>query len=72
MTSSQIQVHPMNIVRSILFQAKHNPPAPAMCAPGAALNLISYNRLARFIPAPYRPPRADAPTWRPAIRSRSM
>jgi hypothetical protein len=27
----------MDIVRSILFQAKHNPPAPAMCAPGAAL-----------------------------------
>ena len=39
----------MNIVEPILFQAKHNPPAPAMCAPGAALNLISYNRLARFI-----------------------
>src|SRR6476660_739067 len=39
----------MNIVEPILFQARHNPPAPAMCAPGAALEIISYNRLARFI-----------------------
>ena len=39
----------MNIVEPILFQAKHNAPAPAMCAPGMALGLISYGRLAQFI-----------------------
>ena len=39
----------MNIVEPILFQAKHDPPAPAMCAPGTALGVISYARLARFI-----------------------
>ncbi len=39
----------MNIVEPILFQAMHNPPAPAMCAPGMALGLISYGRLAQFI-----------------------
>jgi acyl-coenzyme A synthetase/AMP-(fatty) acid ligase len=41
----------MNIVEPILFQARHNPPAPAMCAPGAELDLISYGRLERFINA---------------------
>jgi acyl-CoA synthetase (AMP-forming)/AMP-acid ligase II len=40
---------PMNIVEPILFQARHDPPAPAMCAPGTALGIISYARLARFI-----------------------
>src|SRR5262245_63070999 len=39
----------MNVVEPILFQAKHNPPAPAMCAPGTALGIVSYARLARFI-----------------------
>ena len=39
----------MNIVEPILFQAMHNPPAPALCAPGAGLGLISYGRLAHFI-----------------------
>jgi acyl-coenzyme A synthetase/AMP-(fatty) acid ligase len=39
----------MNIVEPILFQARHNAPAPAMCAPGMALGLISYGRLAQFI-----------------------
>jgi acyl-CoA synthetase (AMP-forming)/AMP-acid ligase II len=39
----------MNIVEPILFQARHDPPAPAMCAPGTALGVISYARLARFI-----------------------
>jgi acyl-CoA synthetase (AMP-forming)/AMP-acid ligase II len=39
----------MNIVEPILFQAMHNAPAPAVCAPGAALGLISYGRLAQFI-----------------------
>lgn len=39
----------MNIVEPILFQAMHNAPAPAMCAPGMALGLISYGRLSQFI-----------------------
>jgi len=39
----------MNIVDPILFQAKHDPPSPAMCAPGTALGIVSYARLARFI-----------------------
>src|SRR4029453_4304724 len=40
---------PMNIVEPILFQARHDPPAPAMCAPGTALGILRYARLARFI-----------------------
>ena len=39
----------MNVVEPILFQAKHDPPAPAMCAPGMAIGVVSYARLARFI-----------------------
>ena len=39
----------MNIVEAILFQCRQNPPAAALCAPGTALNLVSYARLARFI-----------------------
>jgi acyl-CoA synthetase (AMP-forming)/AMP-acid ligase II len=39
----------MNVVEPILFQARHDPPAPALCAPGTALGIISYARLARFI-----------------------
>jgi acyl-coenzyme A synthetase/AMP-(fatty) acid ligase len=39
----------MNIVEPILFQARHCPPAPAMCAPGVAFGLISYARLADLI-----------------------
>lgn len=39
----------MNVVGPILFQARHNPSAPAICAPGSALGTISYARLARFI-----------------------
>jgi acyl-coenzyme A synthetase/AMP-(fatty) acid ligase len=39
----------MNIVDPILFQCKRNPPAAALCAPGTALNVISYARLGRFI-----------------------
>src|SRR5262245_19112836 len=39
----------MNSVEPILFQARHDPPAPAMCAPGTALGIVSYARLARFI-----------------------
>jgi len=39
----------MNIVEPILFQARHCPPAPAICAPGATFGLISYARLADLI-----------------------
>jgi acyl-coenzyme A synthetase/AMP-(fatty) acid ligase len=39
----------MNIVEPILFQCRQNPPAAALCAPGTALNVISYARLERFI-----------------------
>jgi acyl-coenzyme A synthetase/AMP-(fatty) acid ligase len=39
----------MNIVEPILFQARHCPPSPAMCAPGATFGLISYARLADLI-----------------------
>ncbi len=39
----------MNIVEPILFQARHDPPAPALCAPGTALGVATYARLARFI-----------------------
>src|SRR5215831_10036155 len=39
----------MNIVEPILFQARHCPPAPAMCAPGATFGLISYARLVDLI-----------------------
>ena len=39
----------MNIVEPILFQSRQNPPAAALCAPGTALNVISYARLAQFI-----------------------
>jgi acyl-CoA synthetase (AMP-forming)/AMP-acid ligase II len=39
----------MNIVEPVLFQARHDPPAPAMCAPGTSMGVISYARLARFI-----------------------
>src|SRR5574339_152996 len=39
----------MNVVERILFQGKHDPPAPAMCAPCTAMDVGSYARLARFI-----------------------
>jgi len=39
----------MNVVEPILFQARHDPPAPAICAPDTSLGIISYGRLARFI-----------------------
>jgi acyl-CoA synthetase (AMP-forming)/AMP-acid ligase II len=39
----------MNVVEPILFQCQQSPPAAALCAPGTALNLVSYARLARFI-----------------------
>ncbi len=40
---------PMNIVDPILFQCRLNAPAPAICAPGTPLNILSYGRLERFI-----------------------
>ena len=39
----------MNVVDPILFQAKLNPAAAAICVPGTKLNVVSYARLARFI-----------------------
>src|SRR5258705_2279963 len=45
----RIAVFGMNIVDPILFQAKLNPAAPAICVPGAERPLISYGRLERAI-----------------------
>jgi acyl-coenzyme A synthetase/AMP-(fatty) acid ligase len=39
----------MNIADPILFQSEIQPKAAAMCAPGSAIGLISYGRLAQFI-----------------------
>jgi acyl-CoA synthetase (AMP-forming)/AMP-acid ligase II len=39
----------MNIVDPILFQCRQQPPAAAICAPGAGISLISYRRLEYFI-----------------------
>jgi len=39
----------VNIVDAILFQCRQSPPKAALCAPGAALNLLSYARLECFI-----------------------
>jgi hypothetical protein len=39
----------MNIVDPIIFQAKLDPAAPAICVPGAAQPLISYGRFERAI-----------------------
>lgn len=39
----------MNIVDPILFHCRYQPPAPAICAPGTGIGLISYARLERFI-----------------------
>lgn len=39
----------MNIVDAILFQAKHQPMALAVCAPGSRYNIVSYGRLAAFM-----------------------
>lgn len=41
----------MNIVAPILFHAQNQPTVAAMCAPGQALPLVSYGRLAQFIHA---------------------
>ena len=45
----RIAVFGMNIVDPILFQARLNPAAPAICVPGAGNPLISYGRLERAI-----------------------
>src|SRR5712672_266873 len=39
----------MNIVDLVLYQCRQRPPAPALCAPGSDLNVVSYARLERFI-----------------------
>ena len=39
----------MNIVDPVLFQCRQSPAAPAICAPGTMLNVVSYGRLERFI-----------------------
>ncbi len=39
----------MNIADLILYQCRQRPPAPALCAPGSDLNVVSYARLERFI-----------------------
>jgi len=39
----------MNIVDPILFQCARQPGAPALCAPGTGIGLISYGRLAQHI-----------------------
>lgn len=38
-----------NLVDSILFQCRVQPPAAALCAPGAQVPLLSYGRLEQFI-----------------------
>ena len=39
----------MNIADLVLYQCRQQPPAPALCAPGSELGLVSYARLERFI-----------------------
>ena len=39
----------MNVVDAVLFQCQLQPPAPALCAPGKGLGLVSYGRLERYI-----------------------
>jgi acyl-coenzyme A synthetase/AMP-(fatty) acid ligase len=39
----------MNIVDPVLFQCRRQPPAAAICAPGAGIGLISYRRLEQFV-----------------------
>jgi acyl-CoA synthetase (AMP-forming)/AMP-acid ligase II len=38
----------VNIIETFLLHAKHQPTAPAICAPGWNYNLVSYGRLAAF------------------------
>ncbi len=39
----------MNIFEPFLFQAQRQPPAPAICAPGQKIPLISYGRLLKWV-----------------------
>jgi acyl-CoA synthetase (AMP-forming)/AMP-acid ligase II len=39
----------VNIIDPVLFQCRQSPAAPAICAPGTMLNVVSYGRLERFI-----------------------
>jgi acyl-CoA synthetase (AMP-forming)/AMP-acid ligase II len=39
----------VNIIDTFLLHAKHQPTAPAICAPGWNYNLVSYGRLAAFV-----------------------
>lgn len=41
----------MNIIDNILFQCAVQPRAPALCAPGRGIGLVSYGRLAQMIGA---------------------
>src|ERR1700733_4293618 len=39
----------MNIIDPILFQCRYRPAAPAICAPGPGIELISYGQLKQYI-----------------------
>ena len=39
----------MNIVDLVLYQCRQRPPAPALCAPGSELGVVSYARLEQFV-----------------------
>jgi acyl-CoA synthetase (AMP-forming)/AMP-acid ligase II len=39
----------VNVVDGFLFQARHQPTALAVCAPGSTFNIVSYGRLAAFV-----------------------
>jgi acyl-CoA synthetase (AMP-forming)/AMP-acid ligase II len=39
----------VNIVDAVLFQARHQPTALAVCAPGSRFNVVSYGRLTAFM-----------------------
>jgi hypothetical protein len=38
----------VSIIDGFLLHAKHQPPAPALCAPGWNYNIVSYGRLLSF------------------------
>src|SRR5215470_11313432 len=39
----------LNIADAVLYQCRLQPPAAALCAPGAGIRLVSYRRLEQFI-----------------------
>jgi len=43
------QIPALNLVDAILSQCRFQPPAAAICAPGAQIRLVSYRRLEQFI-----------------------